>query len=282
MANVVTTSSSARAHTATLVVVGPSARLDEAAATLALLDEAGSLRSVLIWTDASAAPAREGPEYASIAGIKSEHLNNAIAALRLSSLPTVIWWRGGPANRLDGAAPLADRVILDVDDPASLWRRAPALFERTAITDIRWARLTRWRSAMAHFFDLPQVRDASGTFSRLSVSGADRMACTLFAGWLDAALRWEGRVAVELIESDAGARISSVTLSGSGADLSVRLLSNSTCLETQATVADHVIASRVLSLGDEQLPALLSQELRVRSRDRAFERALTATARIGM
>lgn len=276
-----TVASPARAHTATLVVVGPVARLEEAEQTVAGLDEAGSVRSVLIPTDGAVSGTRLREDF-TIHDVKPEYLNNAIAALRLSSLPTVIWWRGGQPDRLDGVAPLADRVVLDAEDPAPLWSRAPALFERAAITDIRWARLTRWRAAMAHFFDLPEVRKAAPTVSRLEVVGTDRPQCTLFAGWLDASLRWEGRVAVEIVDAGPPAAMSAVRLTGAGVELSMRLLDNRVCVDTRARVEAHVLASRVVSLGEESLAVLLSQELRVRSRDVAFEQALRSTAFLGI
>jgi glucose-6-phosphate dehydrogenase assembly protein OpcA len=278
----VTPASPARAHTATLVVVGPVDRLKEAAQAVAALDEAGSVRSVLMPTDGGELETSGLHEDFTIRDVKADHLNNAIAALRLSSLPTVIWWRGGLPDRLDGVAPLADRVVLDAVDPAPLWTRAPGLFERAAITDLRWARLTRWRAAMAHFFDLSQVRAAAPGFARLAVVGTDRPQCTLFAGWLDSALHWEGRVAVEIVEADPPAAMSAVRLAGPDLELTMELMKSSTCVDTRASRADHVLASRVVSLGDEDLAALLSQELRVRSRDLAFEQALRATAFLGL
>ena len=105
------------------------------------------------------------PDVITIGGLRPEYVNNAIAGVRLSSLPTIVWWRGGRPEGLDGVASLADRVVLDADDPWPLWARTPPLFEHTVLTDIRWARLTRWRAALAHFFDLPAVRETATTFS---------------------------------------------------------------------------------------------------------------------
>ena len=53
-----------------------------------------------------------------------DYLNNAVAALRLSSLPTAVWWRGGNPEMLEGVANLADRMILDAEEPADVWARA--------------------------------------------------------------------------------------------------------------------------------------------------------------
>jgi glucose-6-phosphate dehydrogenase assembly protein OpcA len=265
-----------RSSTATLVIVGPRDRLGEAATSLSAIHEAGAVRAVLISTTPSeSAPARTHDDLDAIEGLPPQFLNNAIAGLRLSSLPTVVWWRGGPPDSLEGIAALADRVVLDAEDALPLWSRAPAVFESTALTDVRWAGLTRWRAALAHFFDLPQICEASPTFTRLVLTGNDHASCALFAGWLDASLGWEGRVAVDL--TGGAAPMESVTLEGAGARLSLRLLPNSTCLSTEARIGEQVVASRVVSLGDQRLPALMSQELRVRSRDLAFELALQST-----
>ena len=57
-------------------------------------------------------------------------------------------------------------------------------------------------------------------------------------------------------------------------ELHLRLARSRKCVESAAT-AGQSATSRVVSLGDESVPALLAEELRIRSRDHAFERALT-------
>lgn len=279
MANAVTSTSAARARSATLVVVGPPARLTDAAAVLGAAEDAGALRIVLVSTVSEPlAPVPALPDVVTIGNLKREYVNNAIAAVRLSSLPTAVWWRGGPPEELDGVASLADRVILDAEDPWPGWGRIPPFFDHTAFTDLRWTKLTRWRSGMAHFFDLHEVRDAS-VFTRLSIAGNDRAQCALFAGWLDSALGWHGRPAPEFLPSASGAAMESVSLQSERGELSLKALPNSTCLDTRATAGDRLLASRVLSLGDQSPLALLSEELRVRSRDLAFEAAVLSARR---
>jgi glucose-6-phosphate dehydrogenase assembly protein OpcA len=274
MENAVTAPVLTRARTATLVIAGPAHRLTEAIDIVGGSDEeAGSLHIVRVLTDGDASlDDRAG--IVTVQDLRPEYVNNAIAAVRLSSLPTVVWWRGGSPEGVDGAARLADRLIIDVEDPWPVWRRTPPLFEQASVTDIRWARLTRWRAAMAHFFDLSQVRDAASSFVSLSVTGQDHAQCALFAGWLDASLAWRGRIVVECQAGKSGVPMETVTLSGDAGTLRLELLPNGSCLDTRATLGPHVLASRVVSLGDQSLGALLAEELRVRSRDLAFERAL--------
>lgn len=263
-----------RARIATLVIAGPSDRLAEAVDIVGPSNEdASSLHVVRVLTD-GAGSLEDQSDIATIQGLRPQYVNNAIAAVRLSSLPTVVWWRGGPAEGVDGVANLADRVVIDVDDPWSVWPRLPPLFEDASLTDIRWARLTRWRAAMAHFFDLPQIRDAAQSFVSLSVKGHDHAQCALFAGWLDAALGWRGRIVPACEAGTSDMPMESVTLSGNAGTLRLELLPSGGCLDTRASLGHDVLASRVVSLGDQSLRALLAEELRVRSRDLAFERAL--------
>lgn len=270
-----TVSSPALAKSATVVGVGSSARLIEAAGVLSGEDDAGAVRVVLIATDSQPAPAVESqPDVISIGGLRPEYVNNAIAGVRLSSLPTVVWWRGGRPEALDGVATLADRVVLDVEEPGPLWARLPSLFEQTAFTDLRWTRLTRWRSAMAHFFDLPQVRQTAPAFERLTISGSDKYQCGLFAGWLDSCLGWNRRIVPRFLSGSAP--LESVSLGGGGAELALHLLSGE-CLDAAVRMSQNTLASRVVSLGDQSLRTLMSEELRVRSRDLAFERAVVRT-----
>ena len=269
----------ARALTATLVVVGPGRRLREAAAAIAQLTGSSGVRAILISVGSNPSPrARVFEQTIALDGLRLDYLNNAVAALRLSSLPTVVWWRGEHPETLPGLAVLADRLVLDLDgrDPGDVWPRAAALFDETAISDLRWTRLTRWRALMAHFFDIPAVIEAAGAFTRLEIHGADVHSARLFAGWLSSRLEWNGRVSIEIRETPGGAPIESIALGDGRQALSLRLAPSRTCIEAAAGVTGHAGAARIVSLGDQSLAALMAEELRVRSRDLAFERALAA------
>src|SRR6476469_7571711 len=105
------------ALTATVVVAGPAQRLVEATDAVTSLKDAG-VRAVLISLGDNPAPVpRVANHIVALNGLRLDYLNNAVAALRLSSLPTLVWWRGGNAPNLDGLAQLADRLVLDTEDP---------------------------------------------------------------------------------------------------------------------------------------------------------------------
>lgn len=270
----------ANPFTATVVVVGERTRLAPAAQALDELNTRGSVRGILITPGDEASPKpTTDRNRTELHGLRPSFINNAIAAYRFSSLPTVVWWRGGNADGLDGLAELSDRLVLDADDPHDGWNRVAALFERSAITDLRWTRLTRWRALMANFFDIPEVRVASEKFDRLQLRGSDAWSLRLFAGWLTSALAAGPRIRVQLDVQPSGAAIEQVDLGDGQQQLTLRLLPAGTCVATKAQVSGRGTATRTVALGDLKLSTLFESELRVRSRDLAFERALEAVVK---
>lgn len=270
----------AEAAIATVVVVAPRDRVRDAAAALEPAAESHGLRLIFIAADADAAlSTRTATSGILLEGLKASYFDNAVAALRLSSLPTLVWWRGGSPDVLPSLAALADRLVLDAADPSAVWPLVAQLAEHTAVTDIRWARLTRWRTLMAHFFDIPDVRDRAASFHTLEIQGADAHAARLFAGWLVASLQSKTGIDVRVTDAPGGSPIESVRLSNAERRLSLRLAESRTCVIT-AVESDGADASRIVSLGDQSLAALVAEELRVRSRDAAFERAVSAVGGI--
>jgi glucose-6-phosphate dehydrogenase assembly protein OpcA len=265
------------ARTATLVIAGDAERLVEAANALDELTDIG-VRAVLISYGGDPVPSVRVSHHAvALEGLRAEYLNNAVAALRLSSLPTLVWWRGGSVPTLEGLATLADRLVLDAPDPTEAWAHVPALAEKTAVSDLRWARLTRWRALMAHFFDLPDILAAASHLRTLRIDGSDPHTARLFAGWIASSLRWPAGHSFEFREQAGGAPIESVALGDGPQELSLRLASTRTCVETAARVGGAEAASRIVSLGEQGLAALIGEELRIRARDLAFERAIAAS-----
>jgi glucose-6-phosphate dehydrogenase assembly protein OpcA len=263
-----------RALTATVVAVGPAERLQDVVAPLQKLGSSGAIRGILIpQGSATESGARVASNVVVLNGLQDNFIDNAVAALRLSSLPTMIWWRGGPTEVLANLVKLADRVVLDADPPEPTWKCAVERLDRAAFSDLRWTRLTRWRALMAQFFDLPEVQQSASAIGHLCIGGSDRASAALFGAWMKAELQWTDNVKVEIQIGDGQAPISSVSLTGSSVALNLRLAKSRTCVESAAEIGQSG-TSRVVSLGDESLTGLLTEELRIRSRDRAFEHAL--------
>jgi glucose-6-phosphate dehydrogenase assembly protein OpcA len=267
-----------RALVATVVVVGPQNRLGLAAEALQSLADAGTVRGILISDGTNPAPpARVAGNTAVLFGLKPEYVNNAVAALRLSSLPTLVWWRGGRPDTLEGLADLADRVVLDEEDPRPIWARALTLVDDTAFSDIRWARLTQCRALMAHFFDIPEVQAAASDFQRVDIVASDRLSGELFAAWLTTSLHFNEQFVVDIKEGDdAALPLQEIRLADHEQELRLRLGTSKKCVETAVSVHGHRSASRIVSLDDQTLSGVLTEELRIRARDMAFERALRA------
>lgn len=266
---------------ATVIVIGRPERLDEAADALRARADSGSVRTILISEGRRVTPASDADGDAIfVSGLAPRYINNAVASLRLSSLPAVVWWRGGSTGALDGLANLADRLVLDVEEPDDVWPHAPALFDRTVVTDLRWTGLTCWRSGLAHLFDLPQVRAASDRFESLTIDAPDVAAARLFAGWLQSALRWPSGVTISIrqIESEGAAPLAAVRLVAKEVAVSLRLTAGRDCLEANVDGDDG--CARIVPLGSGTLAALIGEELAVRTRDVAFERALLAARQI--
>jgi glucose-6-phosphate dehydrogenase assembly protein OpcA len=264
------------ALTATIVVTGPHDRVTQAAQAVEGLKDVG-VRAVLICCgDASVTSVRVANHTVALDGVPSDYLNNAVAALRLSSLPTLVWWRGGDVRNIEGLAALADRLVLDAEDPRPVWDSVEKLAERTSVTDMRWTRLTRWRALMAQFFDIPEVQAAIPHFRSLRLEGSDEAALRLFAGWVLSIVSSPDRLTFELIKTSGTAPIETVVLGGDQ-ELVLRVAPSRSCVEAAARVRDLPSTSRIVSLGDQGLAALLGEELRIRARDVAFERAVVAS-----
>jgi glucose-6-phosphate dehydrogenase assembly protein OpcA len=264
-----------RTLTATIVAVGPPERTAEALEVLQALGRRTAVRSILITLgDKSEPDIDTDGDVVTIEGLVPRYLNNAVAKLRVSSMPSLAWWRGGERQELEDLADLVDRVVLDSVDPTEDWAVADLIAQSTTISDLRWTRLTRWRGLMAQFFDIPGTRANGTVFSHLDIAAGDVHAGHLFGGWLSSRLRGGEALQATHTEVPRGAAIESVALTGGDTRLSLRLLPNRTCIESLVERAGQVVASRIGPAGDDRLEALLGEELRMRSRDVAFEDAL--------
>jgi glucose-6-phosphate dehydrogenase assembly protein OpcA len=277
----VTDATSTRALVATVVAVGPAERLVEAAAALRSLGDAGTVRGILISEgEIDAPPARVAGNTVTLHGLRPQFVNNAVAALRLSSLPTMVWWRGGRPDNLDGLVDLADRIVIDEESPEPAWARALSQFEGTSWSDLRWARLTEWRALMAHFFDVPQVLGAAGGFSHLTLTASDALSARMFAAWLQSSIGFRADFAIDIVPGSVPTPVEAVRLTDgpnpAAHDLVIRMSADRTCLLTEVTVPGHRSVARLVPFWEPTLETLVTNELRIRARDAAFERTLTA------
>jgi glucose-6-phosphate dehydrogenase assembly protein OpcA len=263
-----------RALTATVVAVVTPGTRDGVLETLTSLARASGVRPVIVCLGSDTeATRREENGAIVIDGLAPRYLNNAVAWVRLSSLPTLAWCRAGDPAALPDLARLVDRVVMDREDPSAGWTLVSEIAPLAAVSDLRWARLTRWRDLIAQFFDMPEVRGSFTAFDRLEIIGTDSHDARLLAGWLKSRLPGGNALTVDA-RTGGSAQVDSVRLIAASGSLAVRILPNGICLETSVSVPGSEPCTRVVPLGNQGLAALLGEELRVRSRDLAFEDAV--------
>lgn len=119
-----------------------------------------------------------------LCGSRASAPASVVLPLVISDLPVFLRWRGEPPF---GEPPweqlidVADRVIVDSSEWSELRYEALArAFERTAVSDIAWARTSAWRAELAGYW--PAIAE-----QEIWIRGP-RAEATLLRGWLGARL----------------------------------------------------------------------------------------------
>jgi glucose-6-phosphate dehydrogenase assembly protein OpcA len=194
-----------------------------------------------------------------------------ILPLVVADLPVVLWCasrRVWPSPAFAALAEPAGRVIVDTSRAADS-RQAilAAAAESRPLSDLSWARLTRWRASLAQMFEDPDRRRRIPRLTGLTIdyAGTAQPPATAFllAGWLVSSLGWpeppNGRLS--FVQREAGS-------------------SRLTAVELRS---DSEIALQMTTDGSREPPSdfsLLSEELRIHAPDPIFQRSLQAAARI--
>jgi glucose-6-phosphate dehydrogenase assembly protein OpcA len=179
-------------------------------------------------------------------GIRAKAPASIVEPLLISDLPVFLRWRGEPPwgeQELDQLVGVTDRLIVDStewDDLPVQYRELAELFDRTAVSDIAWARTSRWRALLATLW--PDVANVE----TVRVTGTTAQAL-LIAGWLRSRL---GRDDIEL-EHVESRRLEGIELDGQPAPFPP---------------------------GDPPIPSdVLSDELERYTRDAVYEAAVRAS-----
>jgi glucose-6-phosphate dehydrogenase assembly protein OpcA len=116
-------------------------------------------------------------------GTSAEHPASVVQPLLITDLPVFLRWRGVPpfgSSPFDELIGVVDRLIVDStewqDLPAS-YARLAEIFDRVAVSDIAWARTSRWRPMLASLW--PEIANVR----TIRVEGTAAQA-HLLAGWL--------------------------------------------------------------------------------------------------
>jgi len=185
-----------------------------------------------------------------LGGARAAASASVVQPLLLPDLPVFLRWRGLPSFEERSFVELVDvvdRLIVDSTEWPGLpepYARLAGFFERAAVSDIAWARTSRWRAQLASLW--PGIADVD----RIKVTGTEAQA-QLLGGWLRSRLGRE----IELEHRDAD-RLVGVDVDGEPAPFPP---------------------------GAPPDPAdLLSDELERFSRDRIYEEAARAAAAAGV
>jgi hypothetical protein len=133
---------------------------------------------------------------------------SVVQPLLLPDLPAFLRWRGLPPfgeTAFEGLVDVVDRLIVDSTewpDLPSSYGGLTEIFERVAVSDIAWARTSRWRPQLASLW--PKLAEVKS----IRVTGTAAQA-HLLAGWLRSRLQRD----VEL-EHDPSDRLVGVELDG--------------------------------------------------------------------
>jgi glucose-6-phosphate dehydrogenase assembly protein OpcA len=124
---------------------------------------------------------------------------SVVEPLFLPDLPVFLRWRGTPdfgGAAFESMLGVVDRLIVDSTEWPDLedsYRRLKEIFERVVVSDIAWARTSRWRHQLASLW--PGIADVK----TIRVRGTAAQAA-LLAGWLRS--RLDRPVELEHDESD--------------------------------------------------------------------------------
>jgi len=180
-------------------------------------------------------------------GARAKAPASIVLPLLISDLPVFLRWRGLPpwgSQELDQLLGIVDRLIVDStewDDLPIAYGHLVELFERVAVSDIAWARTSRWRHLLASLW--PDIADVN----RIRIKGTEAQAL-LLCGWLRSRL---GRDDIESAHVEAE-RLEGIDLDGEPAPFPP---------------------------GDPPQPSdVLSEELDRFTRDRVYEASVAAVA----
>ena len=218
--------------------------------TIVLVPEPEAPDGVEASVEVECFPAGEGREVCTeairvrLGGIAASVPASVVQPLLIADLPVFLRWRGLPPFRgehFETLVEVVDRLIVDSTewpDLPSSYAALAAIFDRVIVSDIAWARTSRWRPQLASLW--PEIAGAEG----IRVKGTAAQA-HLLAGWLRSRLKHE----VEL-EHEPSDRLVGVDIDGEPTPFPP---------------------------GDPPRPAdLLSEELDRFTRDRVYEDAVRA------
>ena len=241
-----------------------------------------------------------------------------LRALLIPELPAVLWWRDQipfEDELFQDLLNTADRVIIDSARLANPQQQLIPLAkliadDRTAFSDLNWARLNSWRLLTARLYDVPDYRPYLARVNRIEIVGFDPARSSastqalLLVGWIASRLKWvpastpkftgstwevelktENRTVLIRIIAGEGkyAGITGIRLWSDGdpsAQFEISIASDGAHLDSSATVGGSRSAPYVTSYQGRNEAELLSNELEILGHDVLYEQALNFYANL--
>jgi glucose-6-phosphate dehydrogenase assembly protein OpcA len=154
-------------------------------------------------------------------GSAADRINSMVLPLLVSDLPVVLWWMED--LRMDNTLfeyllYTVDRLVVDsraFRDPATSFRELTKMAEtnqyNTRFSDLNWARLTPWRSAIAQLFDAPNCTAYLDYLEKIEIEyeapydedHPNFSEAMLLVGWLAKTLDWKPAFSMKVRGSNA-------------------------------------------------------------------------------
>jgi hypothetical protein len=141
-----------------------------------------------------------------LSGSRAEAPASVVQPLLLPDLPVFLRWRGLPPfgeQAFEELIDVVDRLIVDSTEWPDLpapYAKLAEIFDRVVVSDIAWARTSRWRPQLASLW--PGIKDVQA----IQVTGTEAQA-NLLAGWLRSRLGHDVALEHEPADSLAGVKV---------------------------------------------------------------------------
>ena len=214
-----------------------------------------------------------------VRGAAAFHLKSIIEPFTLPDLPVVLWYPGELPSTTEPLVADADTVLVDSKETGEAFAALAELIRRRVVVDLSWARLRPWRELIAALFEGPAYRPFVGGVTSVEVAGKPGPR-RLMAGWLVSRLR----IATSQVHlrEDRHVQITVHTaIDGTTATFALARGPGERVVRAGAHVDGGPSHEEVLSLPDDSLAWSLAQSLTHLSRDRVWERAVTAAIVLG-
>ena len=223
--------------------------------------------------------------------------SSVVLPLIVPDLPVFLWWHDRPdsdPDLLNAVLEACDRLIIDselLQNMSYIVDLMKTHGDWLAISDLNWAKLTPWRTAIAGFFDDPGCRPCFESLTHIEVEcesplKESRKAHLLLA-WLASSLNWKWAerpnlqnskqeyisVNLRCTQSDSD-RLRKVRLIARDSEFVISIVPDASYLQSEFTIQEEKRGMQLIQLREQTLSAFLNKEVTILGHDRVYERAI--------